>query len=283
MQSYTPLRYPGGKAKLYKQIKNVIDTNFENPPIYVEGYAGGSGLALKLLIKDDVSEIHINDLDYAIYAFWYSILNHKEEFIELINNTEVTVDEWQIQKEIYVNKNSIEYTILKVGFATFFLNRTNRSGILGAGPIGGYSQEGNYKIDCRFNKETLINIINQIGFVKDKIHIYNLDAIEFIKLIDEQYNDTFIYLDPPYVEQGKNLYLNALTEDDHITLKDEVSNLQNKWFITYDNVELIKGIYKDYNKMEFVINYSVANKRKDTELAIYKEDLIVNIDMFELT
>ncbi len=273
MFSYSPLRYPGGKAKIFEQVKNIIKSNFAESPVYVEAFAGGSSLALKLLLKEIVSEIHINDLDDSIYAFWYSIKNHKDELISKINDAELTIDEWKMQKSIYTSTEDI--SLLDRGFATFYLNRTNRSGVLASGPIGGYSQTGNYKIDCRFNKTNLIALIEKIYLKIDYIHIYNEDAKTFISNIDNLYQNAFIYLDPPYVNQGPNLYLNHFNDDDHKELKIAVSNLINKWLVTYDNVELIKEIYSDYRSDLFEIKYSMAIKRTENEIAIYSDNLVL--------
>jgi len=272
MQSYSPLRYPGGKAKIYYNVKNIIESNFLFPPVYAEAFAGGSSLAIRLLLNNIVSEIHINDLDYSIYAFWYSIKHHKNELIEMITSTEVDIDQWRKQKDIYKSQSD-GYSIIQKGFATFFLNRTNRSGVLNAGPIGGYDQKGNYKIDCRFNKPNLIHLINQIYDKIDNIHIYNLDAKDFILSIDQTFRDAFIYLDPPYVVQGPNLYMNHFVENDHVHLKEVVSQLHNKWLVTYDNVDLIKNIYNEYSNELFNIQYSMSNKRIEKEIAIYSDNI----------
>ncbi|EAG9469847.1 DNA adenine methylase, partial [Listeria monocytogenes] len=173
----SPLRYPGGKHKMYKYIKKLVAVN--DIDTYIEPFCGGSGLALELLLSKDVNRIIINDYDYSIYCFWKSVLDYTDELIDMINSSEVTIEEWFRQKEI--RKDIYDHSVVEVGFSTLFLNRTNRSGIIDkAGPIGGYQQTGNYLIDCRFNKEKLIEKILKIAQVKDKIEIYNLEALDFI-------------------------------------------------------------------------------------------------------
>lgn len=267
MLSFTPIRYPGGKTQLYKFVSELIRINFSTPPVYIEPFAGGAGLAIKLLIKGDVSKIYLNDLDKSIYSFWYSIFNYTEKFVEKIVNTEITIKEWYIQKKIYEQSESI--SILERGFATFFLNRTNRSGIIQAGPIGGKNQLGKYKIDCRFKKDKLINTIRRIASLKEKIQISNLDANNFVKNIDSIKTNALIYLDPPYVEKGNELYKNSLNIENHKSLYYTVSELKNKWFVTYDNHPIIHELYKDFNPRLFTINYSVQTKKKAKEVAIF--------------
>ena len=178
--NYSPLRYPGGKTKIAPLVSAIMEKAEIKNGIYIEPFAGGGGVALSLLLSNKVKHIVINDMDITIYAFWYSILNHTDEFIDLIKKTQVSIEEWHNQKEVFLNKDSSN--LLELGFATFFLNRTNRSGILKAGPIGGYNQTGNYLIDARFNKQNLIKRIEE----KHGIHIIEEAEKLGIKVIDEK-------------------------------------------------------------------------------------------------
>ena len=178
MKFYSPLRYPGGKNKLAKFVALICERNNINGH-YVEPYAGGASVALFLLIHGYVKEITINDFDRAIYAFWYSVLNDTERFCRKIKKTEITVENWKKFKKIHFNKETAK--LFDLGFATFFLNRTNHSGIIDGGIIGGLNQKGDYKINCRFNKRDLIERIKLIATYKRKINLYNFDALEIIE------------------------------------------------------------------------------------------------------
>lgn len=271
--TYSPLRYPGGKTAIYPMVSNIIQNNSLNKCKYAEPYAGGGGLALALLFGGFAEEIHLNDLDRSIWAIWHSILNDTEAFIDRIENTEITIDEWYKQRNIQNNKNSAN--VLDLGFSSFFLNRTNRSGIiLKAGVIGGLKQEGDYKLNCRFNKDDLIKKIVKIKKHKDSIKIYNEDAVDFIKKIDDRSrNDFFMYIDPPYFEKGASLYTNFYNENDHAALSKVISSIRVPWILTYDNALKIKEIYKINNMYEFYLNYSAAKKRIGTELLIVCNDI----------
>lgn len=278
-KNISPLRYPGGKVKLFNLMANMIDKNFSSPPMYIEPFAGGAGLALLLLSQGKVSKVIINDFDKAIYSFWYCVKFHKKEIVDKINNTTISISEWEKQREIYNNLDN--YTILEVGFATFFLNRTNRSGIIKAGPIGGKTQKGKYKIDCRFNKNRLVDRIEQIFLLANKIEIFNLDAEEFINKIAKKYkNEVFIYIDPPYVEKGPELYKNFYNENSHIELSETILTVLKKhsWVITYDNVELIRGLYSNNCIKEYNLNYSAGKNKVGNEIIIFSNN-IKNIDI----
>lgn len=273
MISKSPLRYPGGKVKLYPFMEQLIRQNTVDPPIYVEPFAGGAGLALELLFNGNVERIMINDLDPAIYSFWYSITNEETFylFINRVNEVDININEWKIQKDIYMHQDI--HNKLELGFATFFLNRCNRSGILKAGPIGGQKQNGNYRIDCRFNKDRLIPLLRKIYDNRNRIDVTNLNAEEFIEYIDMNYDNLFIYLDPPYVEKGYQLYKNSFTKEDHVSLSKKIKKLKNKWFVTYDNTDLIKELYSDCKTEIFNIQYSAGSKRVENEIAVYSDSI----------
>lgn len=273
MISKSPLRYPGGKVKLYPFMEQLIRQNTVDPPIYVEPFAGGAGLALELLFNGNVERIMINDLDPAIYSFWYSITNEETfySFINRVNEVDININEWKIQKDIYMHQDI--HNKLELGFATFFLNRCNRSGILKAGPIGGQKQNGNYRIDCRFNKDRLIPLLRKIYDNRNRIDVTNLNAEEFIEYIDMNYDNLFIYLDPPYVDKGYQLYKNSFTKEDHVSLSKKIKKLKNKWFVTYDNTDLIKELYSDCKTEIFNIQYSAGSKRVENEIAVYSDSI----------
>lgn len=267
---YSPLRYPGGKASLYPLIDGIIAANNLDRPTYVEPFAGGAGVALSLLMLEKVDRIVINDFDRAIYSFWKALLNDTEKFITTMMRTPVTVPEWRRQKKVYTNKRSAYFSI---GFATFFLNRTNRSGVLNAGPIGGHDQTGAWKIGARFNKKDLAARIRKIAFYKDKIELKNEDGILLAKRMIGKKN-TIVYLDPPYYIQGSRLYLNHYKERDHQNLAKLLNSKKSgHWLLTYDNVRQIRKLYPKRRINTFALNYHVRDSRKGSEILVISDDL----------
>ena len=267
MKSYSPLRYPGGKGQVYHFVEELLKYNNLIGCTYIEPYAGGAGVALRLLFDEKVKEIIINDYDPAIYAFWYAILNHTDEFVTMIEETEISMDNWRIQKEVQTQKDTDN--LLRLGFSTFFLNRTNRSGIIKAGVIGGKNQDGKYKMDCRFNKTKLIELIRKISTYRAQIELHNSDALEFIERIKERDNQ-FYFIDPPYYQKGKQLYTNFYTHEDHVELanyfKQELGEKQI--LISYDNCPEIEQLYDKENQSVKSLNYSVGTKRLGEEIFI---------------
>lgn len=266
-KSVTLLRYPGGKAKIYPVVKKIIVDNNLSNRIYVEPFAGGFGLGVKLMINHDIGKFIINDLDYHIYSFWFCVFFKTKDLISKINQTDISLTEWKKQKNIYDKYQ--KYDIVDVGFSTLFLNRTNFSGILKAGPLGGKSQEGKYKIDCRFNKKAIIDSISLVSKFRDNVEVMNLDVKELLIALKPRESDLFYNFDPPYVEKGSELYSNSFSTSDHNELKDAVDKIDTEWIMTYDNVELIMNLYKFYKKSLFPLQYSASGKRLENEIMIY--------------
>jgi len=272
MRFNTPLRYPGGKGKLSNFMLNVIEENNLSSIHYAEPYAGGAGLALKLLDINVAQKIILNDINISVYAFWHSVLNSADLLCSKIEDTPVTMDTWHEQKEIINTPN--EYDFLTIGFSTFFLNRTNRSGILKGGVIGGKKQDGNWKLDARFNKQDLISRIQKIYSARDKVDLYNLDAIEFInKIVTQLPGNSLTYLDPPYYVKGKGLYINHYEHQDHVDVAKVVQqNIKTPWIVSYDNTPEIQELYRT-KSLIYGINYSAQNRYQGSEAMFFSEHL----------
>lgn len=275
---YSPLRYPGGKGKLASFMEYMIDQLGHRGGTYIEPFAGGAGIAMELLLRNVVSRIVINDYDKAVWSFWKAILTETDRFVEEIRTVPLTVDEWQKQHEILVTQND-KYSF-ELGFAAFYLNRTNRSGIIKGGVIGGQEQAKDWKMDVRFKREELVTRIQRIAARKKDIKLYNKDVNSFIKNYVPLYEENaLIYFDPPYFRKGQQLYMNFFNYKDHVRIEQEIREHVNcDWIITYDYEPQIEEIYHNYNLRLYDLNYSVSTKRKANELMIFKDGIIIPSD-----
>lgn len=267
---YSPLRYPGGKTFLAPLLSNIIEKKRLRNATYIEPYAGGAGAALALLCQNKVEQVVINDFDRAIYSFWRSAIYESERFVDAIRSTPVTVKEWRKQKAIYSNTKARRFDL---GFATFFLNRTNMSGILDGGPIGGIAQTGKWKINARFYKETLVGRIEQLGALRDRIEVYNKDGVDLIEDYLDRDN-VIVYLDPPYFEKGATLYLNHYEAPDHIRLAGVLnSSPKSNWVLTYDNQRQIRQLYPLRRIVQYSLLYKAYKQRKGKEILILSDSI----------
>jgi DNA adenine methylase len=273
---FTPLRYPGGKGKLAEYVKAILRSNQLCDGEYIEPYAGGAAIALELMFQEYVSQIRINDVSHHIYSFWKSVLNDTDELCRLIKNTRLSVASWDRQKHVFANAR--EHSYIEVGFATFFLNRTNRSGILNGGPIGGRDQSGPWKIDARYNANELIFRIESIAKMRSRIKLTRSDALAFLKLgLPKWSKKSLIYLDPPYYEQGRELYYDYYKSKDHADLAKFIKGhmRSRSWMVSYDNVRPIKKLYSDFRGVVYNVGYTAREQRTGREVMFFAPGLEV--------
>lgn len=268
---YSPLRYPGGKNCIFKFVSSLFYENQLIGSSYAEPYAGGAGLALRLLFDEYVDRIYINDFDKSIYAFWKVVTERSDEFCAWISDVCISVDSWEYYKSIQENKDSV--SSLELAKSTFFLNRTNISGVIKGGVIGGLEQKGKYKIDARFNKDALIQRIEKIARFNNRIIVSNKDGVAFLKKMDGRKEDIFIYLDPPYFQKGARLYMNFYVEKDHKKLSRYVGKLNKKWMVSYDNHEFILNLYSERKKLTHKLSQSASNRVGD-EVLVFSDNVI---------
>ena len=275
---YTPLRYPGGKSALAEFVWHTIELNGFTEIPYCEPFAGGAGVAMNLLLQGKVKSVILNDLDTGIYSIWYAIFNDTEWLIEAINNTEITLAVREQQKNIYNKLKNFDAYSHDLAFATFFLNRVNYSGILTGGPIGGKEQKGKYKLDCRFNKQSLITKIKEIAKYKDNVQLFHMDAVELLK----SQSNIFVFADPPYWQAGDMLYEASVEHSKLAKVLCESKDIY--WIATYDNNINISNIYENYGAQSklFELQYSASRKRKELECMFYKNVAIESFGKIKL-
>ncbi|HBG74136.1 MAG TPA: DNA methyltransferase [Anaerolineae bacterium] len=275
MPFLSPLRYPGGKRKLANYIKLVFESNNLLDGNYIEPYAGGASIALALLFEEYVGNIWINDLDRSVFAFWNCVLNDTEVLCRLIQDTPVNIDEWHRQKHVQAD---LDASLVQLGFSTFFLNRTNRSGILSGGVIGGKDQTGKWKIDARYNKSDLIGRIEKIARHRNRIHLHNQDALVFVRSVAPNLPErTLFYLDPPYFVKGQQLlYKSYYREEDHWAVAQMVRNLPLRWIVSYDDTPEIRALYQEFRSIEYSISYSAQDRYRGAEKMFFSDNLIIN-------
>jgi DNA adenine methylase len=267
----SPLRYPGGKASLADFFESTIDALGLSKPTYVEPYAGGAGAGLELLYRGVVKRVVINDLDKSIYSVWKSMLDRTDDFLNRLDTTPLTVDEWKRQREIYRARDERDMDPLDLGFATFYLNRTNRSGVLRGGIIGGLEQAGTYKMDARFNRSTLRSRIEQLAAHRTKVHVSHQDGVVRLRHWLPKAN-VFAYVDPPYYAKGSFLYLNSFNDDQHRSLATLLNALADaNWVLTYDLAEPIKAMYARRASLDFNLHYSAHRRELASELMVLSD------------
>ena len=267
----SPLRYPGGKTQLAPFVAELLRVNDLAQGIYAEPFAGGAGLAWRLLFAGHVAELWLNDIDPAIFSFWHAALNNADDLCELVETTSIDMDQWHRQRAVFLSSRPRR---LSLAFATLFLNRTNRSGIVSGGVIGGKEQTGNYKLDCRFNRQELIAKIQRIASYRDAVTLSRLDAGECIpKWAAALPSRSLMNIDPPYYVQGQELYVNFYAPEDHALLAATIRRLKCRWMLTYDDVPEVLKLYRGLPVYRKGLIYYAQVKRKANELLVLSPSL----------
>jgi DNA adenine methylase len=268
MSSFSPLRYPGGKGTLAPYVRELLDLNGLAGGEYAEPFAGGAGVALDLLYSGYVSHIHINDLDPLIHAFWHAAIHETERFVERIQSVELSVETWLEARE--KKRFPDLHDTFELGFAAFLMNRTNRSGILNGGLIGGLAQSGTWKLDCRFNRDELADRVQRLGFFRSCISLSKQDAAEFLVQKSAALGSrALFYIDPPYYVKGAYLYENHYSHHDHVALSKVIAEIRHPWLVTYDNAPQIRNIYRGMRQEQFDIGYSARNHGIGAEVMVF--------------
>lgn len=272
---YSPLRYPGGKGKLSRFMAAIVRANGLSDGRYIEPYAGGAGIAWELLITGVVRRVLINDISPQVFAFWSAVLNHTEELSRRIRDVPLSVEEWDRQKEIF--RRPEDASTLELGFSCFYLNRTNRSGILNGGLIGGRNQGGKWRMDARFNRADLVRRIKKIADCRGRIEVTCADAVAFLRQKSGGFGEKdLIYVDPPYFQKGRLLYYDAYGPDDHAALAALLSELEGpRWVVSYDDVEDIRKRYSFTARLRYTIGYSACGRTQGREVMFFSKRMVV--------
>ena len=271
---YTPLRYPGGKARFAPLIASMMKASGLDKGHYLEPYAGGAGVALFLLFEGVVEQIHINDADPAIASFWRAATENCETLIKMVGEESVTMEAWHHWRDVMLDK--VTATALEKGFATLFMNRTNRSGILKGGVIGGKHQSGVYKIGERFMRDELCLRLERIKNHASQINVYQEDAHSLLMTCHKFLPlRSLIYLDPPYYVKGEGLYRNFYQHDDHVKIAKLLgsSRFRRPWVVSYDNAIEIRQMYSYAQSLTYGLNYTAQRRYEGSEVMFFSDRL----------
>lgn len=270
MRSLSPLRYPGSKPNLAEYFKAFLRENLLWGTELVEPYAGSASLSLALLRSGAIAKAFLVERDPLLYAFWKQIKRNPDALCRKVRSVSVSLATWRrMQKFLKVDRPS-DGDLLDLALACVFLNRTNFSGILSAKPIGGISQKSQYRIDCRFNRDTLIAGLQSVAELAPHMRVSFGDAISFMRSHAETFarRAAVVYVDPPYYLQGRKLYRYHYSDRDHERLARFLDASTFKWIVSYDNHPFIRRLFKKQVVVPIWLSYVVKQSRRVEELLI---------------
>ena len=249
----SPLRYPGGKSKMIPLIVEILDMQKD---VFVEPFCGGASVGLSLLQAGVINKLVLNDLDFGIYALFWTICNHPDLLFKKIDQFVPTRDTFFSFRDAIQNDYH-NCQLEDAAFIFLIVNRLAFSGICKANPKRSLSD--------RYNPQELKRRINAIYKLHDKITVLNMDAND---VIHEYYwnKKTTLFIDPPYYEKGKQLYHKYFSKEDHQELAASLNELYCTYpgcadiIITYDNNELIRKLYPNSEQHIIGRKFCIANQ-----------------------
>lgn len=262
----TPMRYPGGKSRLYPVMSSLLACNDLSGGTWAEPFCGGAGLALALLIKGDVSRVVLADADPAVVSVWFACRDQPAELCRFVSEVPVTVSEWRRRREVWQRLSEPSF---ELACATLFLSRTNRAGILGARPTGGLSQDGPEGIASRFCREGVCRKIRAVASRADSVEVLWCGWAEFLGEVSPKLGKGSVtYLDPPYVGAGPGLYRRSLSTDEHERLAGTLRRMTTPWLLSVDDCGLTRELYRGFPQTDIGISYTATAKRRAAELLV---------------
>lgn len=278
------IRYPGSKAKLVRQIRATLpdwcqcDIGHEPmwmPPIgsqYVEPFFGSGAVGLEVLehVHRSVA-VWINDLDYAMYAMWHSIVHEMPALVRMVQEFEPTTAAFYELKEKDGERSGCLATD---GFNKIALHRMSVSGFgrMAGGPIGGRNQGGDYTVGCRWSPASIEQAIYNARETLREFESLRITNMHVRDVLAEVNGSALVYLDPPYYVKGGQLYAHNMSPEEHVELASLLAATDADWRLSYDDCPEIRELYSWASFRELEIRYTNAvtsdRRPKNRELLI---------------
>lgn len=277
----SPLRYPGGKARMSAHLAEVFaqQHGLLDVEVWMEPFAGGAGAALTLLDEDQVSEAWLVERHPALAAFWRAVVEQGDELAARVEVLHVDMTTWDEARHVVGAVSAGEQLPdLDAGLAAFVVNRCSRSGIVtaNAGPMGGKHQRGRWTVASRWNAVALAERIRHVHTLGPRIRITEGDGIEHIAELDGSVgieDELFLFVDPPYIREGNRLYANGMTGAGHQRLADALRATPARWLLTYDDEPAVhESLYPTERVLAYDISNTANRQRVAREFAVFSDN-----------
>lgn len=255
--------YPGGKSYLAPWIIE----HFPPHKGYVEVFGGGAAV---LLTKEPSHTEVYNDLDDDLVQFFTVLREQEDELIEWLDQVPYAREQHQRFKEDFYSGERPDDPIERAG--RFFYLR--------------YSQYASkYRTPSGFAGAHQRNKARKLRNASEKLHkfaerfrdvqIEKLDFEELITRYDSE--ETFFYCDPPYMDEGDDLYRHG--EFEHERLVDVLVETEGNWAVSYQRLpERLKDyVVVEKGRSQFM-NKQHDNDSRSNEAT---ERLVMNYDLEE--
>ena len=247
------LRRLGNKS----QIAGEIQKYFPQHSIYIEPFFGAGGMFFN---KPKANCNIMNDIDSDVYNLFQVLIDKKEELKEafsIIPKHQDLLEYWKANKETEPIRKALRL---------LFLSNYTYMG-----------KQDTLKLNSRNDVKCLENNINTTNEMLSQVQFANMDFRKFIKSIsieEDEKEKTFIYCDPPYINQT-HTYEQGFTEQDTKDLFEILVNSGIKFAISEFDNDFVIGLANDYKLNIITIGERQNMKNRRTEILVtnYKKPL----------
>lgn len=221
MQS--PISWPGSKRLLTKHIIPKLPEH----RLYVEVFGGSLAV---LLAKERSRHEVVNDLNGDLVGFFRCVQFHREALLEEL-------------RYVLNSRAAFEGFVAQPGLtdlqraARWFVRNKISFGAKG-GHYGTSKKGGGAAFGSRAARLAAIDALNE------RLDRVNVEALDWRDLL-EKYDtpDACFFVDPPYTS-GMQYDGLRWGREDHVELRERLLALQGRWVLTYDDSELVRGLYE---------------------------------------
>ena len=249
----TLLRYPGGKSRAVKILKDYVHDDVHS---VCSPFFGGGSFELYLTSRN--IQVEGYDIFLPLVNFWQHVLKQPEDLADILDAHigKVTKEDFkQMQNILSDNMNT---TVDNA--ARFFM--VNRCSFSGATLSGGFSSSA---AKGRFTQSSVDKVRN---FHNDLLTVEHADALDVINNTDAD----LLFLDPPYKLDDSFLYGNRGDIHkgfDHEQLSHVVHKFDKPVLLTYNDNDMIRDLYSDYTIVETSWSYGMNSSKKSSEIIIH--------------
>lgn len=234
VRQLSPFRYPGGKTWLVPEVRKWLRAAKQTPSLFIEPFAGGAMAGLTAAAEELCEHVVLCELDQDVAAVWQTIFNGKDGdaawLCNRIRDFNVTLSAVRTVLDSYPRSERAK------AFRTIIKNRMQRGGIMAEGAGLVKEGEAGRGLLSRWYPETLVNRIENLRTLRNRITFTEGDAFQVIQKFANDPN-AFYFIDPPYTAGGKKAGSRLYThnEIDHERLFETMARVRGSVMMTYDD------------------------------------------------
>lgn len=238
------VKWQGGKSKEIKYISNFIPSNVKT---IAEPFAGGAAVSFNLEIPS-----YLNDLDERVINI-YKIVQNPDTFHSLLSEIQklksLKKDELNsvyYDARNYINQHTISENEYEYALRFLIVRQQCFSG------MERYNSKKEFNVPWGRYKSFSCNLTEQHHHFLSRCILSSTDVCDHIDTLS---SDTFLFLDPPYLDRAGYINQNG-GYDLHQRMLNKLKSVNNPFLIIHSEHEFYLEQYKDFNITKIPFKYA---------------------------